>query len=359
MFQHILVPLDGSLRAESALSIAARLAHAANGSITLLWAITLQQEFTWQTVDSIRMQEAFDADWVQATTYLSSLAASDALAGVKTYTQVCSGQPAQMILDAAGSPAFDCPPVDLIVMCSRGYTGFKRWVLGSVAQKIERSSPVPVLVLRDGGSVPSCSYPDPARPLHTVTAAVALDGSSLAEAALFPTAQLVAALAAPAQGSLHLIHVVQRPGVDAVLSGREHLDSLQRDKAMEEATTYLCELADNLQASVAGDLNIAVTWSVAVSSDVADALIEVAEKGRVNAGTCIYGGCDILALTTHGRGGLPRWVLGSITERILGDTRLPMFIVRAHKREVKGGEAEESMKTAREAVEMESQVSLL
>ena len=178
--------------------------------------------------------------------------------------------------------------------------------------------------------------------MHTIAAAVALDGSSLAEAALSPTAQIVAALAAPVQGSLHLIRVVQRPGVDAVVSVRERQDPLQRDKAMEEAITYLCEIADKLRDSVAGDLNLAVTWSVAIRSDVADALIEVAELGRVDAGTCVYGGCDILALTTHGRGGFQRWILGSITERILGATRLPMLIVRSHRREVKGGEAEDS-----------------
>lgn len=305
------------------------------------------------------MLEAFDTDWAQATTYLSRLAASDALAEVKTFTEVSSGKPAQIILAAAGSPAPDCPAVDLIVMCSRGYTGFKRWVLGSVAQKIQRHSPVPVLVLRDGGMVPSCPYPDQTRPLHTIAAAVALDGSSLAEAALSPTAQLVAALAAPAQGSLHLIRVVQRPGVDAVVSGRARLDPLQRDKAMEEAITYLCEIADKLRGSVAGDLNLAVTWSVAVRSDVADALIEVAEMGRVDAGTCVYGGCDILALTTHGRGGFGRWVLGSITEHILGATRLPMLIVQSHRREDTGEEAEDSLKAARNVVEMETQASLL
>jgi nucleotide-binding universal stress UspA family protein len=140
MFQHILVPLDGSPRAEHALPIAVRLTRVAGGCITLLQAITLQREFTWQTVDSIRLLEAFDADWAQAADYLSRLAASDALAGVKTCTEVCSGQPAQIILDAAESPSPDCPPVDLIVMCSHGYTGFKRWVLGNVAQTIGRRS---------------------------------------------------------------------------------------------------------------------------------------------------------------------------------------------------------------------------
>lgn len=63
-------------------------------------------------------------------------------------------------------------------------------------------------------------------------------------------------------------------------------------------------------------------------SDVVDALIRVAGMGRVDAGTSVYGGCDILALTKHGRGGLQRWAFGSVTERILGATKLPGFIVR-------------------------------
>lgn len=80
----------------------------------------------------------------------------------------------------------------------------------------------------------------------------------------------------------------------------------QRDHALDEAINYLCKTADKLRASFAGDLNLAVTWSVAARSDVADALIGVAEMGRVDEGTCVCGGCDILALTTYGRGGLHR-----------------------------------------------------
>jgi len=126
---------------------------------------------------------------------------------------------------------------------------------------------------------------------------------------------------------------------------------------MEEAINYLFDLADRLRASVAGDLNLAVTWSIAVRSDVADALIEVAEMGRVDAGTCVFGGCDMLALTTHGRGGFQRWVLGSVTERILGATRLPTLIVRSHKREGNGGEAEDAPTAACNALGMETQAS--
>ena len=359
MFQHILVPLDGSPRAEHALPIAARLARASSGCITLLRVVPLQSAFAWQTRKSIRLQEAIDADRAQAANYLNRLAASEELAGVNMITEVCHGQAAQLILAAAESHSLDTPPVDLIVMCSHGYMGFKRWVLGSVAQKIARRSPVPLLVLRDGGIVPSCPYPDPSRPLHAVAATIALDGSSLAEAALLPTAYLVAALAAPAQGSLHLTRVVQRPGIGAVLNGRERVDPLQRDKAIEGAINYLCKTADTLRASLAGDLHLAVTWSVAAHSDVAGTLIKVAEMGRVDAGTSVFGGCDILALTTHGRGGLQRWALGSVTERILGATRLPMLVVDHKGGKTNGGETEESTKAARNAVGMETQACLL
>jgi nucleotide-binding universal stress UspA family protein len=329
MFQHILVPLDGSSRAQRAVPIAARIARASGGYITLLRAVTSSSQIAWQATESIRQQEILDADQARAARYLTRLAASEELAGVKTITQVSIGQPAQLILAVASSQSLDVPPVDLIIMCSHGYTGFKRWALGSVAQKIAYHSTVPVLVLfPDRGTVPSHPYPDPTRPLHAIAAAVALDGSSLAEAALFPAAYLVAALAAPAQGSLHLTQVVQRPGVDAVLAGGKRMDQLRRDQSIAEAMNYLRKIADDLHTSLAGDLNLKVTWSVAVAADVADALIEVAEMGRVGGGTCVYGGCDILALTSYGRGGLQRWALGSVTERILAATKLPLLIVR-------------------------------
>src|SRR5258708_10093057 len=84
--------------------------------------------------------------------------------------------------------------IDLIVLCSHGYTGFKRWALGSVAQKVVRQSPVPVFLLREQHLQLTDKVVQPVR------AAIALDGSSFAEAALLPTAHLVAALSSPSAG---------------------------------------------------------------------------------------------------------------------------------------------------------------
>jgi nucleotide-binding universal stress UspA family protein len=319
MFKRILVPLDGSIRAEQAIPLAVCLARASGGSVLLLRVVTTPIEFGPYMRQSMMIREVVEADIVHAAEYLSNVARSDDLKGIETQVAVFTGSEALTIIETARDQH-----VDLILLTSHGDTGFKRWALGSVAQKVARHSPVPVLVLRKGGTVPSHPYPDATRPLHAMSAVVALDGSTLSEAALFPAAQLVAALAAPAQGSLHLTRVVHRPGVDALLSGRERM----RDRSLEEAMSYVRKRADDLQNRLEADLNLAVTWSVAVDADVAEALIRVAEEGRVDAGACVVGGCDLLALATHGRHGLQRWMLGSVTERVLGATKLPLLIVR-------------------------------
>lgn len=64
-----------------------------------------------------------------------------------------------------------------------------------------------------------------------------------------------------------------------------------------------------------------------MNEDVADTLIRVAELGE-ETGTYEVQGCDLIAMATHGRGGLQRWMLGSITERVLDGTNLPLLIVR-------------------------------
>src|SRR6266496_2597598 len=123
MFQHILVPLDGSQRAERAIPVAARLARASGGSITLLRIIASPFEPGWQAIDSpASMQEPLDADQVGAAEYLAGISAAAVLAGVATSTSVFKGSPATGILSVARSQK-----VDIIIMCSHGYTAMTRW----------------------------------------------------------------------------------------------------------------------------------------------------------------------------------------------------------------------------------------
>ncbi len=321
MFKQILVPLDGSLRAESALAVAARIARASDGTIMLLRVVSIPAEYTSYLYDSymaqtpMYAQEILDAEQANAENYLASVAKSTRLAGIKTQTKALAGRAAMTILDVARDEH-----IDIIVMCSHGDTGFKRWALGSVAQQVSRHSPVPVLVLREDGTAPTSSFPDHLHPLRSVTAMVALDGSKLAEVALEPAAYLVAALAAPEQGTLLLTSVVN-------LAAIKNKPDKQK-QAVDDVKAYLKGTAERLHAGEVAKLNLAIGWSLENSKDVADALIRGAESGEIVESSSEFAGCDLLAMATHGRGGVQRWVIGSVTERVLGATKLPLLIVR-------------------------------
>ncbi|HEX6478067.1 MAG TPA: universal stress protein [Ktedonobacteraceae bacterium] len=76
------------------------------------------------------------------------------------------------------------------------------------------------------------------------------------------------------------------------------------------------------------DHSLEITTSVALDTDVANAIIRVAERGEDAEGGSVSGRCDAIAMSTHGFGGLQRWAMGSVTGRVLHATRLPLSIVR-------------------------------
>jgi len=316
MFERILVPLDGSPRAEQALPVAARIARASGGSVILVQVVSPPIDYGGGlTQTPLMTEEVIETELALSSSYLDRVAKARELAEIETTTEVMFGLPAQDILAIAESRL-----VDLIVMCSHGRTGFTRWVLGSVAQKIAHHCPVPLLVLREGKLLPLESPPDAARHL---TALVPLDGSPLAEAALFPAANLVAALVAPAAGALHLMQVVKQLSTTA----DEGFITQLNEETVERAKTYLMSVKERLQAGLK-DRKLTIIWSVALDADAADAIIGTAEQREQQEGAEGLGGCDLIAMSTHGRSGLERWVMGSVMERVLGATKLPMLIVR-------------------------------
>ena len=335
MYQRIIVPLDGSPRAELALPVAARLASASGGSIVLLRVVAIPAEYapamyaSALSASPFYAQELLDAELARARHYLADVAQSEQLMGIRTETAVLSGAAAPVILAGAGGD--QGPPADLIILCSPGRSGFTRWALGSVAQKVARHSPVPVLILREENFGRADQVTEAAPPLRAL---VALDGSGVAEAAIVPAAQLVAALAAPAQGALHLTRIVPLPALQSWQEYQQQ-DGQVREQALLEATTYLSTVADNLRHRVATELGLKVTLSVTVNEDVAGTLINMAELGK-ETGTYEVQGCDLIAMATHGRGGLQRWMLGSITERVLEGTKLPLLIIRPQEQHALG-----------------------
>ena len=314
MFSHILVPLDGSAAAEAALPVATRIARASRGSIHLLTVvkspIDLGEEYDF---DPLLSEQEIETGTTVATDYLRTIVTLPVLDGIQVTTEVAPGLPAQYILAAARSGEFD-----LTVLSSHGRTGFRRWVLGSVAYTLAHESMVPTLILHEREIAALLAYLDAARPLRAL---VPLDGSPLAEAALEPAAQLVASLTT--QGELHLIHVVRPVRTPEEEGFESSLDA----EARARAGAYLTQAAERWQA-MAKELGISISWSVAFGADIASALLSQAEPGAQEQGTADSRGCDLIAISTHGRHGLERWVMGSVTDRLLNTTKLPLLIVR-------------------------------
>jgi hypothetical protein len=194
----------------------------------------------------ILMQEAIDAGRARTAEYLARIAASNDLAGIEVQTELHAGMPAEMILSVARSQH-----IDVIIMCSHGDTGFKRWALGSVAQKVARHSSIPVLVLREHAGVPTNLHPEGTRPVRVL---VALDGSALAEAALTPAAYLSVALSAPGQGALHLAQILHLP----TRYEYGQTDSLAKAKQQGtvDANAYLRTIEQRLREGDLAHLNL-------------------------------------------------------------------------------------------------------
>lgn len=306
MFQRILLPLDGSDLAEQALPVAAYIAHHARGKIVLLECVVPPIEFGPYIgrEPPLLVQQAIDTDTEMATNYLKRVVQEHNLADLEMESKVEYGLPAHCILTVA-----EQQQSDLIVISSHGRSGLSRWILGSVAQKVIRHAPIPVLVLRSQQI--SEALLDSEHPLRVL---VPLDGSPTSENVLGPALEMLATLTTHRSGNLHLVHVI-----DSVPEEHKNHDLTQ------QAAAYLDAIEQRLQDQLAQVGNVSVRKSVIPAFDVADALLNVAET-ETDAGNAP---CDIIMMSTHGRGGIQRWTLGSVTERVLQATKIPLLIVRA------------------------------
>lgn len=146
MFERILVPLDGSPLSERALPLAISLAQKYGGKIILLRVLDIpvptppasHPEVTIGWVREAR-REAHE----EAKSYLDARQREVHRQGIKVRALMRDRSPAEDILDVAASEK-----VDLIVMSAHGRGGLARWTFGSVADKVARHSPCPVLVAR-------------------------------------------------------------------------------------------------------------------------------------------------------------------------------------------------------------------
>ena len=288
MFTKILVPLDGSAFAERALPPALVLAQRAEAQLSLLRAVAPERMLV---ADShVLMLGGYSAVWPNqslelarqaAADYLSALRAAKIPKGLRLSAEMIEGDPAEIIVETARNEG-----VDLIVMSSHGYSGLTRWILGSVAERVLHDAPCPVLIVRTT---------DPIR--HVL---IPLDGSELSEQILEPAFALAASL----ECKVTLNRVIERLSAEE-FEYLEHLENglgqrLQSD-THAEAEQYLHGVATARRSAVP-ELK-----TVVLHGSPAQSLLEYAHMH----------GVDLIAMSTHGRTGLKRWVYGSVTEKVL------------------------------------------
>lgn len=264
------------------------------------------------------LQALVEKDLAEAAAYLVRMAHTCKLEQVETRIAVFTGQAAEHILEVTRSQE-----IDLIVMSRHGYTGFKRWALGSVAQRVVRHSPALVLLLHEHDQKLA------EQPVHTLRATVALDGSPFAEAALLPAAHLVTALSLPESSELHLLQLVKFPPFEEAFDFRPAATVDFRQLALREAENSLQSARTQFLHLSPEMANLRLTFSVEACPAIAERLVEMTEQDKEIAPSSRN---DLLVLTTHGRSGLKRWLLGSVTERVLHGSTLPLLIVHPPRR---------------------------
>lgn len=260
VFKRILVPVDGSAHAEHVLPDAARLARASGSTILLVRVMRpLIEHEIGHPSPGIWLPAADTALRDAASAYLAELRQSDPLQGISTEAHILVGPAASMIVQAAV-----VQHADIIVMSSRARRGLSRWMLGSVAGAVVRDAHVPVLVRRDIAAPMVLRLDDG----QAFSALVPLDGSPLAEAALAPAVQLVAAMSHSSShasgGSVHLLRVVEpsphHPTEQSLTARREHAErrrALRRE--LREAREYLDAAATLLRERCADALGVSVS----------------------------------------------------------------------------------------------------
>jgi len=296
----ILVPLDGSPFGEHALPAALAIARAGSALIDLVHvhqvvANTLSPAnvpfFDPQIDLRLRAQEA---------AYLETVAAKIAA--------VWDGPVTRTVLDSPTTDAL-CKHAHtinagLIVLSTHGRGGVARAWLGSVADRVIRQAKIPTLAIH-----PTHEPPDLRQEQAFEHILIPLDGSLMAEQVL----DIVDQIRGGAPAHYDLVRVIEPITHGFTISGVEPtIDVEAQEVAWQYATQYLERLATSLRERG----NVVMTY--APIGHLASAILERADSSAAS----------LIAMTTHGRSGLSRMVVGSVADKVLRGTTRPVLIYR-------------------------------
>jgi nucleotide-binding universal stress UspA family protein len=297
MYTRLLITLDGSKVAEQVLPYARFLAKALKIPVELLGVVDPETLVAFANPAQGRHLDTLVAETMsRSAIYLETTARS--FQGAQVKSSVATGKPEDEVIEKAAADKNT-----LIVMATHGRSGIQRWLLGSVADKVLHGATNHLLLVRaseqgktDGEAI-----------LKTVI--VPLDGSALAEQAL-----------------PYIVDLAQKMQLQVVLV---RAYALSPAISAEDYGYYSAELLDHLESEARDYLQGKVN--------------EIKQRGITNVTSVVntgYGGEEIItlarntpdnliAMCTHGRSGMKRFVLGSVTERVVRHSGDPVLIVRS------------------------------
>lgn len=300
MYSRLLIPLDGSKTAESVLPYSRFLSRSLKLPVELLEVVD-----PVEAAQRILPEKAHALDSVLESVvrsreqYLKAIAAT--FRDVQVGCAVEKGVPEAVIIERAAADKGT-----LINMATHGRSGIDRWLLGSVAEKVLRGSANPLLLIRAQGTGSS----DGETVLRSIV--TPLDGSELAESVL----PQVATLAKQLNAEVVLFRAYTMPftayPIPETMAFIDYQKLLGAIRA--EAVDYLEAKAEALRGA-----GVERVSCVAVEGPAADEIISLARKTPDN----------LIAMCTHGRSGVRRWVLGSVTETVVRHSGDPVLVIRA------------------------------
>lgn len=293
MFTKILLPLDGSELAEKALPYGIELGEKLSSELILFHVCGNEHQ------QYKRMHQLYLDRLAELMTNDVNKDNLDNKIKVSTYIE--SGEPYENIcrfIDKNG--------VNLIVMTTVGASGIKAGSFGSIADRMCRTIPVPILLVKPQ-SLPQTNNKE--RLINHVL--VPLDGSSLSKLALPWAEQLAARLGL--EITLFQMAQIIRPYVtsDTIESiDYTKLGEVEEKRVTAEMEVLVKELADKgLRA------NIKVTSGYDGAVEIIDTVKKI--------------GADLIVMSTHGRSGLGRWVYGSVAAKVMHAGDKPILLINA------------------------------
>jgi nucleotide-binding universal stress UspA family protein len=298
MYNKILVPLDGSTVAEAALPYARTLARKLNLQVELLGVVDVAALATQLSRGSARHFETMVGETTSSSeAYLKRIAASFVSRNVSCSTE--SGRPEEVISEKAGAKG------TLLAMATHGRSGINRFLLGSIAEKVLRVATSPILLVRATEGAKN----DGEASLNSVV--VPLDGSTAAEAVMPNVIELARELGM----EVILLRTYRVPA--NIYSAPEEYFPVQYEEIKaelsDEAREYLDRKTEELRRF--GVPKVSAMCREGLAPD------EIIALGRTLPD-------NIIAMCTHGRTGVNRWMLGSVTETVVRHSGDPVLVVR-------------------------------